>query len=311
MKKIWGALLVILSSVAYGAMPALARLAYADGMTPLTLLFLRFTSAAVLMAVILLVTRTPLPRGKLLLQVAALGAFGYVAQSLSYFTAITLASASLVALLMYLFPIIVTAVSVLVFHEPLTRANWAALGIALVGTVLTIGPGGSGKPLGIVLGVVNAVVYATYILVSSRLLKKVAALPATAVIISAAALVYSGLGAVEGFHFPASTIGWAAALALGIFSTVMAIGLFLAGLERIGPTATSTLAVIEPATVVVLSVLVMNESVAPARWIGGALILAAAVITARSSSGAEKKAASGMAAPGMAEPEKDADTSHP
>jgi drug/metabolite transporter (DMT)-like permease len=279
--KITGAALIILSSMAYGAMPVMVRLAYADGASTFTVLFLRFSIAAVFMLGIMAASRTAFPRGKMLLALVLLGTIGYVAQSLSYYLALSMASASLIALLLYLFPILVTAVSTLVFHEPLTRVKVVALVIALSGAALTIGPAGSGSWLGIGMGLVNAVAYGVYILVSSRLLRSIPPLPASAVIILSAGVVYTGMAAAQGFRFPAHLSGWAAIIGLATVSTVLAIGLFLAGLQRIGPTTAAILGVVEPATAVLLAVLVLGESLSAGQVAGGALILSAVVLSAR------------------------------
>lgn len=153
MTKLWGVILVLISAVAFGAMPILANLAYADGATPLTLLFVRFSSAALLMLALMAVRREPIPRGKVLLGLIALGGLGYVGQSMAYFTALTFASAGLVALLLYLYPVGVTILAVIFLKEPFTRTKAIALGLSLFGSVLTIGGIGDGRPEGILLGI--------------------------------------------------------------------------------------------------------------------------------------------------------------
>ena len=96
-----GVVLVIISSVSFGAMALFARFAYADGVTPISLLFIRFTLAAVIMIGIARMRGEAMPRGRTLLGFALMGGVGYVGQSLSFFTALTMANAGLVALLLY------------------------------------------------------------------------------------------------------------------------------------------------------------------------------------------------------------------
>src|SRR6266516_2802183 len=115
-----GLLLIVTSAISFGAMPVFARLAYAAGADPITLLFLRFSIAAVIMTLILVVSKTPFPRGLVLLELILLGAIGYVGESLAYFTALTMASAGIVALLLYIYPALVTTLSALFLKEHLT-----------------------------------------------------------------------------------------------------------------------------------------------------------------------------------------------
>src|SRR5262245_42779125 len=104
-------------------MAIFARLAYEDGTDVTALLFLRFTIAAACMAVLLRVRGQRWPRGPVLGGLTAMGGAGYVGQSLCYFTALTLASASLVALLLYAYPAIVTVLSAALLGARLTRVR--------------------------------------------------------------------------------------------------------------------------------------------------------------------------------------------
>ena len=103
-----GILFIIISAISFGVMPIFARIAYEAKADPLTVLFLRFGIAAVVMFAILFASKTPLPRGLVLLELILLGAIAYVGESLAYFTALTVASPGLVALLLYIYPALVT-----------------------------------------------------------------------------------------------------------------------------------------------------------------------------------------------------------
>ena len=76
MDSLLGIALVILSATAFGALPILGRYAYADGMDALTILFLRFTLAAALMALWLTIRRERLPRGPVFWRLVGMGALG-------------------------------------------------------------------------------------------------------------------------------------------------------------------------------------------------------------------------------------------
>ena len=276
-----GVVLIAVSAASFGAMAVFARLAYDGGADVTAVLFLRFAIAAPLMAVVMRLRGLAWPRGRLLAGLAAMGGLGYVGQSLSFFTALTKASASLVALLLYAYPAIVTVLSVLVLGERLTRPRVAALGVALAGAVLTIGPELSGEPLGVVLGASAAVIYSAYILVGSRLTPRSGALPASAVIMAAAAAVYAVVVAVQRPAFPTTAGSWAAVVAIAVVSTVIAITTFFAGMARLGATDASTLSTLEPVVTVVLAALVLDERLSAAQLVGGLLILAAVVVLAR------------------------------
>lgn len=276
-----GAAYILASALCFGSMPIFARAAYAAGTDTSTLLFLRFSIAAALMWIVFALKRTRLPRGKGLAMLAGMGAVGYAGQAFSYFTALTLASAGLVALLLYLYPALVTLLSRVVLGHPLSALQLAAVAIALVGSVLTIGRAGDGTPLGIFFGLLAAFIYAGYILTGSLLPRDVTPTASSTVVATSAAAVYAAVGAARGLRWPATASGWGAVAAIAVVCTVLAIAFFLAGLERIGPVRASIYSTVEPAFTLVLAAALLGEEVTALRVAGGALILGAVVLLAR------------------------------
>lgn len=276
-----GIALVALSGASFGALAIFARIAYADGSDPLTVLTLRFIIASVCMLALMRARGHQLPQGRTLGYLFLLGGCNYVIESLAYFYALTMASAGLVALLLYLYPAIVTVLAAAVFRERLSALKIGALVLALAGTALTIGEVGGGRPLGVALGIASALSYAVYILLSSRVAPRVGAIPAGTVVMLSAAAVLSTVTAVRGFALPSSSAGWLAIVALALVSTVVAIVAFFAGLERIGPAEASTVSTVEPVVTVGLAALVLGEGISAVQVLGGTLILVAVVILAR------------------------------
>jgi drug/metabolite transporter (DMT)-like permease len=264
-------------------MAIFARMAYASGVDIPTLLLLRFTTAAVLMWGILWWKGLKLPRGRGMVMLLAMGAVGYAGQAFSYFTALTYASAGLVALLLYTYPAIVALLSRLVFKQALSRMQIAAVGIALAGSIFIIGKAGDGKPLGIFFGLLAAVIYSVYILAGSRFPKDVTPTASTTVIVSSAAVTYAGVVAFKGFHPPATGAGWLSVLAITVVCTVLAILFFFEGLERVGPVRASVFSTIEPVFTVLLAAAVLDETITLTRGLGGVLIVGAVILLARES----------------------------
>ncbi len=278
-----GTLYILASAICFGSMAIFARMAYASGVDVPTLLLLRFTTAAVLMWILLLAKKEKLPSRKGLIMLIAMGAIGYAGQSFSYFTALTLASAGLVALLLYTYPAIVAILSRLVFRHPLTWIQILAVGISLAGSILIIGKAGDGKPLGIFFGLLAAFIYSVYILTGSRFPKDVTPITSTTVIASSAAVTYAGVVSVKGFHPPMTATGWIALMAIAVVCTVLAILFFFEGLKRVGPVRASVFSTIEPVFTVILAAMVLNESITLVRVLGGALIVCAVILLARES----------------------------
>jgi drug/metabolite transporter (DMT)-like permease len=280
MRRLIGILLIAISAASFGTLAIFGRYAYADGMDIFTVLFLRFGLSAAFMTVILILRREPFPRGQILAQLIGMGALGYVGQSFSYLTGIQYASAGLVALLLYLYPIFVAILSIIFLHERLTRVKIAALVIAFIGTMLTVGPAG-GQITGILLALSAALIYSIYIIVGTNVMKHVSAVQSSTVIFASAGAVYGLLTLINGATFPASHAGWTAVLGLIVISTIIPVVTFLAGLERIGPTNAAMLSTLEPMVTVLLAAWLFGETLLPIALLGGGLILVAVVILTR------------------------------
>ena len=96
-RRAGGVALVALSGAAFGALGLFARAAYAHGVDVPTLLFLRFGLAGALLWAVVLARREPLPRGRSLGLLVALGAVGYASEAGVYFEALKHAPAGLVS----------------------------------------------------------------------------------------------------------------------------------------------------------------------------------------------------------------------
>ena len=281
-----GIAFVVASAAAFGAMAIFARYAYADGVDTATLLALRFSLAAILLVAACALAGVTWPRGRDLATLVGLGAVGYAGQAASFFTALTLAPAGLVALLLYVNPAIVALLAAWRGHDRLGPRTLVALAVALAGTALTIGPalaGGAGDthPAGVAFGVLAALIYAVYIVVSTGVAARVDPLAMATVVIASAAVPFTALALARGPSLPSTAAGWTAVAAIAGVSTVAAITWFFAGLRRIGPTRASTLSTVEPAVTVALAAIFLGERISPMQMAGGALILAAVVLLAR------------------------------
>lgn len=280
MRRLIGILLIAISAASFGTLAIFGRFAYEDGMDIYTVLFLRFGLSASFMTVILILRREHFPRGSILAQLVGMGALGYVGQSFSYLTAIKYASAGLVALLLYLYPIFVAILSVIFLHEKPTRVKTIALAIAFIGTLLTVGPAG-GQWTGILLAITAALIYSIYIIVGTNVMKHVSAVQSSTVIFASAGVVYGLLTFINGAHFPAGSSGWLTMLGIIVVSTIIPVVTFLAGLERVGPTNAAMLSTLEPVVTVLLAAWLFGEKLLPIVLLGGGLILAAVVLLTR------------------------------
>ena len=277
MKQLTGILLIAISAGSFGTLAIFGRFLYADGLDIFTMLFLRFGVAALFMLVILLARKEKFPRGRILLQLIGMGALGYVGQSFSYLTAIKYASAGLVALLLYLYPMFVFVLSVIVLHEKATWVKIVAIISALLGTALTVDPAG-GQLLGILLAISAALIYSVYIIVGTNVMRHVSAVQSSVVIFASAGAVYGILMVFNGVHLPSTSSGWINTVGIVLVATVIPVVAFLAGLERIGPTSAAMLSTLEPVVTVLLAAWIFGERLQSIALFGGGMILIAVIM---------------------------------
>lgn len=274
--RVVGILAVVLSAVGFGAMAIFARFAYLSGAEVISVLFLRFLLAGLLLVALMLVSKRTWPKRRGVLVLMAMG-IGYVAQSYSFFAALQHASAGLVSLLLYLYPVLVAVLGAVFLKEPLGSRRFAAVCIAFIGTVLTLWGAWTAAPLGIALGVLSALLYSVYILVGSRVLAKEDPIGSGTVVILSAAAVFGLLVLLSQPVFPSGVLAWASVVAISVFSTVVGMVGFFIGMRHLGAADAATLSTLEPAVTILLAGLFLQESLSAVQLMGGAVILFAVI----------------------------------
>jgi drug/metabolite transporter (DMT)-like permease len=210
-----------------------------------------------------------------------MGGIGYAGQSFTYFTALLYAPAGTVAILLYLYPALVTMFSILFLKQKITRLEIIALILALTGTVCVIGLETGGKPLGIILGVMAAFIYSTYIITGSRIMPNTDVITTSTIIMMSAGAVYTMGILIRGAQFPSQVAGWSAVGGIVVISTVIAIVTFFEGLKRIGPVHSSMLSTLEPVVTVALAWIAFSEGMTLIKFFGGAMIITAGIMLAK------------------------------
>jgi drug/metabolite transporter (DMT)-like permease len=279
--RLGGTLFCLASGAAFGAMAVFGKLAYDNGATVGTLLAVRFSLAAALFWVLVPLRELRALGARDVRAGLALGACGYALQAGCYFVALGRIDASLLALLLYTFPALVAAAAVALGRERFGARHVIAVFLATGGLTLAIAGAGTGAldAWGVALGLGAAVVYSVYILVSDGVAGRVQPrVLATLVCTGAAGTLIVGSAVLGELRLGELTsAGWAWMACLAIVSTVAAITLFFAGLERVGPTSASILSTVEPLVTVMLAFLVFGERLGTLQLLGGALVLAAVV----------------------------------
>jgi drug/metabolite transporter (DMT)-like permease len=277
-----GPLLCLLSAAGFGAMAIFGKFAYDAGVGVNELLLLRFAMAAPLLLAVAAATGAlrGLPRRSVLAGLA-MGAIGYATQSGLYFGALERMDASLLALVLYVYPALVVIGAVALGRERASVRRIAALLIALAGTALVLAGAATGSldALGTAMGFCAALAYTVYILTGDRVGAGMPPVALAAFVCLGAACTFALTSVIRGGpELGFSADGWAWISALTLVSTLGAILCFFAGLARVGPSAASILSTLEPVVTVALAAAVFGESLGAVQLLGGALVLGAVLV---------------------------------
>ena len=281
-----GTLMCIASAAAFGTMAIFGKLLYDEGATVGTLLALRFALAAVLFWGLVFASGAAgalrsLGRREIALALA-LGACGYAAQAGAYFAALERIDASLLALLLYTFPAIVTGAAIVLGRDRPDRRRIVALSLTSAGLVLVVAGAGGGAldPLGVALALSAAVIYSAYILISEGIAGRLSPQLLSALVCTGAALTLGVGSALLGELRPGelTPAGWGWMACIAVVSTVVAVSLFFAGLRRVGSSSAAILSTVEPLVTVLLAFAVFSETLTIVQVLGGALVLSGVVV---------------------------------
>jgi len=213
------------------------------------------------------------------LRLMGMGAlFAFTAGSAFY--ALQRISASTFTVVLYSYPAIVALYSLLL-GEQLSRRGWLALGLTLVGIILTVPEFGADftDMLGVGLTLLNAVIYALYIVVSGWLLRGHTALAeASAWSITGTFATMGVVSLLRGVAWPADLSQWGSLMGMAVISTVIPIFAFYAGMQRLGAARAAILSTTEPVFTLALAFLLLGERILPAQLLGAALILGSVIL---------------------------------
>jgi drug/metabolite transporter (DMT)-like permease len=276
----WPAALAAVSgSAMVGVMPLVARQLYADGLDAPSMLFWRYSLALVALAVALKAVHLDLRQAWRAgaWQIALVGATLGSAQTLCFWESIKTLETSIAVLLFYTYPAVTLALDRLIFKQPIRPLAVLCIAIILGGAGLITGPGLRGGTIdlrGLAWALPSPLVYAFYLAINARLLRRHPPLVGAFGLFAGMAVTFGLVAAFAGLVVPSSSTGWLLLLFIALGPGALTMTLFSYSVPRLGAGSFAILANAELVTVVLIGVLVLGETVTAGRAIGGALIVA-------------------------------------
>ncbi len=188
-------------------------------------------------------------------------------------------SIALATLAYYLAPTLMIVFGMVLLKESLTRKQVFCFALSTLGLVLMLGVsfGNSSDVKGVLLGLASAVLYATVITIN-RLSGQIDGLVrATLQFVGASIVMVPTILLGEGFHVQSLDVsGWVSLIILGVFHTGLCYALYFISIVRLKGQQVAILSYLDPLVAVLLSVLLLKESVTFWQLVGGIVMLAAA-----------------------------------
>ncbi len=209
----------------------------------------------------------------LLLSGAAMGINWILLFQAYHYTTVSAATLSY-----YFAPVIVTLVCPFLFQEKLSKKQIICFTMSTLGVFLIIGApdlGRMGKDTkGILFGLGAALFYAAVILLN-KFIKNVAGIHRTFLqFLSAIAVLIPYVACTGGFHLTEIHFtGWMNLLIVGLFHTGITYCLYFSSLKELPGQEAAILSYTDPLVAVVVSVLVLGESITLLQIVGGIFIL--------------------------------------
>lgn len=278
-----GMIALAVTGVLWGSIGVVVRVLQDRGGSTGSIAFWRFVCAATVLLVVLGPTglrdaRDHLRRPGRLLGVSA-GSLGF---QLAFFLAVRdvgVSTSTLIAL--GLGPVVLTAAHA-VTHRALPSARTSAvLFVAVLGLALVTSAGGTDaatapQPLrGVLEAAVSGLLYAISTAWSSVLSARMAPMAITLATSLVGVLVLLPVVAIAGWQVPRTAVSIGGIVWLGVVATVVAYGLFYAGLRSTSGHVAMILTLLEPVSAVLLGALTLHEPLTPPVVAGAVLLLGA------------------------------------
>lgn len=276
-----GSVLAIGGGIAFGTLGIFGTLFYDHGGSSFTLLVLRFCGAAVVLAAVALLRGGPMPAWSDV-GLGTLCGVGLLGATFCLFAGFKEASPGLVTLLFYIYPLLVTLGDRVLFGVVLGRRRALILGAGLIGIALTVGVPGSATTSAVLAGLAAGVMTSGYILLGRHVLtRSLDAFQFVAIEFAGAAVLVALIAAMAGVDWPPSD-ALPSALGVIVLGSVVPVLLFYSAIPLIGAGSAARLATVEPVTSVVLSYIVLGDTLIAMQIVGGAIVVASVVLLAKS-----------------------------
>ena len=283
--KLKGYILVILSAVIFGCMPLMAKYVYNDGVTSLSLVFLRnLISLPMLAAVCFLKGDSLKIPSKDAAKIGLAGIMGCGITPLLLFSSYNYLASGTATVFHFVYPALVVIAEVVFLKKKMNPFNGLSVFLCIAGICLFYNPEEGINLFGSGIALLSGLAYAIYVVMLSVLnFRKMPGFVFSFYAASASTVFMFFVCILSGnLLFPHSLAGWAVTVLFAFSINVGAVVMFQLGTFIIGGQKSSVLSTFEPITGVIIGAAVFNEPVTAGTVMGTLLVIAAGIVIALS-----------------------------
>jgi drug/metabolite transporter (DMT)-like permease len=271
----FNAFLMLTLILFWGSSFVVVKIALREGLTPIAIATFRFLIAGGLFIIGILIEKKRRTDYKLLVEkkdfpmLLFLALAGVTFFFTAQYTGIQMAGASIAAILVCLLsPILITALSTIIFKEHLMKKQAFGIGIAALGTFIVITGGTmsfSGDQnflLGSLILLSTPVLWATYSLLGKKIIDRYNPLLVAVYVNVLGGLCLIPFSLAEHSFYQIFTIslnGWLAILFLAVTCSLVGYYIWLYVMKQVGPAITSSFLFAEPLVTVLFAILFVGE----------------------------------------------------
>ncbi|MCQ2193303.1 MAG: DMT family transporter [Paludibacteraceae bacterium] len=280
--KVKGYILGAVGGAAYGLNPLFAVPLYRSGMDASSVVFFRYLTAVVLVGLLARLMGHSLKLDRKSLLVAFCLGIMVVGSSLTLFHSYNYMDVGIASTILYVYPVMVAAILSLFYNERMNLQTGFCIFLAMMGIALLYvnDEGTQLNAIGTVFALASALTYAIYMVcINKSRLRKVPMVVVTFYILLFGLVIYLPM-TLCGFRLtPVTTVNQALlVLCIALFPTVISFVCTATAVLKIGSTPASILGALEPATAVLVGILVFDEKVTLRTCMGMVLVLVAVLI---------------------------------
>ncbi|MBZ4655395.1 MAG: EamA-like drug/metabolite transporter [Peptococcaceae bacterium] len=285
MQRKLGIVFTLLSALGYGSTAVIVINAYKAGATPWQVLLAQSTtSLGFILLILFLRWKRVLELKENLPLLFSIGVFGYASMAICYTLALQYLPGSLATLIFFTYPVFVALGARWFLGENFTRSKTIALGLAIMGVVLTsqvfeTGPG-LFRGTGVILCLAAAAGATVLTLLSERLVRNNDPLDIALVehFVAALALtLFIVFGNLSGWSDITPTV-WLLGLLLTLLTSLLPTFFALKGIAHLGASRASIIAVAEIPITLFLVFIFLQEQLTGSQWLGSGLIMGSVFI---------------------------------